>query len=72
MLCRIYVLWLKTVYRFKLGKGWVFKGRPFVRVGGRDSKIERIHNRCEKLLKMQGGYTNADYGCKGTEDYKRG
>ncbi len=40
MLCRIYVLWLKTVFRFKLGKGWVFKGRPFVRVGGRDSKIE--------------------------------
>lgn len=36
----LYRLWLRLVYGVKTGKGWTLKGVPFIRVGGKGSRIE--------------------------------
>lgn len=36
----LYRLWLRFLYGVKAGKGWTLKGIPFIRVGGKGSRIE--------------------------------
>ena len=36
----LYKLWLRVAFGMKVATGWCFKGCPFIRVGGRNSRIE--------------------------------
>lgn len=40
MITFLYRCWLKLVFNVGMGRGWTFKGIPFIRVGGRQSRIE--------------------------------
>ena len=39
MIACLYKLWLRVAFGMKVTNGWRFKGCPFIRVGGRDSRI---------------------------------
>lgn len=36
----LYKIWLRMAFGMKVARGWRFIGRPFIRVGGRNSRIE--------------------------------
>lgn len=40
MIVGLYKIWLRLVFGIKGAKGWNLKGCPFIRVGGRNSRIE--------------------------------
>ena len=40
MMAWLYKLWLRVAFGMKAARGWCFKGYPFIRVGGRNSRIE--------------------------------
>ena len=40
MVAGLYKLWLRVAFGMKTKRGWNFRGCPFIRVGGRNSRIE--------------------------------
>lgn len=48
----LYKLYLRLVFGMKINEGWRFRGRPFIRVGGKESKIVigKRFTACSKIL----------------------